>query len=163
MISIRSVSGGSEARRTAASRLLHTKWAWSGTVLWKDKQQIGLNWFISKSEKCEKYVKIHSPQCLAEHRVQNSGQREGGFRTGDPTLFPPDDHVHLSWRRRKKKKCDKSDTRREEHKVRMACGASILMWLEATFEDHMRIITWSRHPRHSAQEILELWPERDTL
>lgn len=54
------------------------------------------------------------------------------------------------------KKCDKSDTRRKEHKVRMACGASILMWLEATFEDHMRIITWSRHPCHSAQEILEL-------
>lgn len=55
-----------------------------------------------------------------------------------------------------KRKCNKSDRGREEYKVRMACGASILMWLEATFEDHTGVITWSGHPRQGAQEILEL-------
>lgn len=52
--------------------------------------------------KIGKVCPIHSQQCRAEHRVQDIGQREGGLRMGDPTLFPPDDHVHLSWKRWKK-------------------------------------------------------------
>lgn len=40
--------------------------------------------------------------------------------------------------------------------MRMACGASILMWLEASFEEDTGIITWSGHPGNGAQEILEL-------
>lgn len=37
MVSIRSARGDSDTRLTAASKSLHTKWAWSGTVL-KDEQ-----------------------------------------------------------------------------------------------------------------------------
>lgn len=54
-------------------------------------------------------------------------------------------------------KCIKRETRREEQNVRMASGASILMWTEATFEEQAGIIiTWPGHPRHGAQEILEI-------
>lgn len=53
-------------------------------------------------------------------------------------------------------KWNKSETRREEQHGWMACGASILMRLEATFEEHMGILTWPRHPGHGAQEIIEV-------
>lgn len=154
MISSRSASGGSEARRTAASKLSHTKWAWSGTVLWKDKQPIELNGAGPYPEKhwntdnktqiiCVEFT-YNSVLLSTACRILGNGNMESGLETQH--CFPHTIMFILP-------KGDRNN------------GTKVMQvrkhwWHEVEATSDTCSITWSRHPGHSVQEILELRPEK---
>lgn len=112
----------------AASRLSHTKWAWSGTVLWEDKQPLGPNRFMSYSERRGQRGEFTHKSVLLSTvcRTLGNGKLDSGWEIQHcfpqmiMFIFPEEDGG----------KWNKSDGRREECKVRVARGASILMWLK---------------------------------
>lgn len=119
-------------------------------------------WFIPYSVKCENCVKFtHNCVSLSTVcRTLGNGKVDSGWEIQH--CFPQT-IMFIFPKGGGRRKCIKRETRREEQNVRMASGASILMWIEVTFEEQPGIITWPGHPRHGAQEILEIWPERDKL